>query len=261
MDFYDILARIPKDKSLAIQIAQKAGLDIPEFETQLQTFNSLDSYSRERQPSFAKLAQLANNFVQWHTVYGISFCRDLSLFSSLFLDARDLAIKKMTQLAQTFEQWAHLLDVFRDSKDKEMALGKMLELAQTFEQTAQVWKHTYNFKAIRKAALKKMAKLAKTFEHWHKLYHLVDDDKLKELALKNMGSAQNFDQWFEIWEHDYSCANPESLLLDLALEKILELAQTFEHWRQIWHGASHRNLIIEQEKLETLALEKMIELL
>lgn len=268
MDFYDILAKIPRERDLAIQIAQKTGIDIPEFEIQLQIFNSLDSYSRERQPSFAKLAQLAKNFVQWRDVYSISFCRDLSLFSSLFLDARDLATKKMVQLAKTFDEWAYLMDILSDSKDKgklKIALKKMLQLAQTFEQASQVWENAYHFEDILKIALQKMSRLAQTFEHWHELYGLTDSDKLKKLALKKMELNQDFDQWFKIWRYGYSHANPHAdinnPLLNLALKKILELAQTLDHWCQIWYGASDKEWITKQVKLKDLALKKMVELL
>jgi len=140
-------------------------------------YNEAPCDSTLKKAALARMTELADTFEQWHTVYKI-----------LPRERKDEALAHMAEASDaTFEAWCHIYRKTTHEELAKVALIKAMDLAKTFQEWCFLAKEAPLGSDLESKALAKMQELAVTFDEWRAIYSkAANNGHLKDKALAKM---------------------------------------------------------------------------
>jgi len=195
---------------------------------------------RVRAPNGGKLEALVSRllkklpfetFSDWYEAYeGGSFDADAFSGCESEEECEELALRKMLELAQTFEEWLEMhwtFSLFEDDCGEEkrrrsLASQNLRKLTVSISQCFEITRRVSPTNDLYAFALRRMDEVPQVFEQWLNVSQKAEWGKdLYNHAVERMAAlAASFDEWRMV----FSQARPDSGIRTTALRRLCELA-------------------------------------
>ena len=163
-------------------------------------------------------------------------------------------LQRLAQLAVGFEQWK---TVFYAASEKDSylavkAMDKMVEQATNGRRWLSVYHEAPNGSEAMKKALGYFVGQAKTYQDWFDVWYRArdkDNDLGKSDLQKVLDSTKTFNEWFSILSNN----KDDTVLREFCIGKLLELAESFREWLNIYTSSDGQIKANALYKLQTKA--------